>query len=75
MSVTNIMFMVVEFEEGEGGGIAIVRNSWLTPRKKEVFWPPHKQSSQFTKTLMQDDPIDPETWSIYKIKRCFYETS
>lgn len=30
------MYVLVEFEEAEDGGVAIVDKRWLTPRKKEV---------------------------------------
>lgn len=68
------MFVVVEFDDSEGGGVAIVRKSWITPRKKEVFWPPYKQSQQHNKALKQNEPVDVDIWSVYKIKRCLFET-
>lgn len=68
------MFSIVEFDESEGGGLAIVRQSWITPRKKEVFWPPYKQTQLYTKVLKQDEPVNYDTWKCCKIKRFFYET-
>lgn len=38
-------YVVIEFSDG--GGVAVVRNIWLTPRKKEVFWPPIKNQRTF----------------------------
>lgn len=68
------MYVLVEFEEAEGGGVAIIDKRWLTPRKKEVFWPPVKEQKQFDKILKCKEYANMETWKIYKILRCFYET-
>lgn len=62
------MFMVVEFEEAVGGGIAIVRSSWLDPRKKQVFWPPHKQSCQFTRA--RGSCIKLKEFSMKQVSKC-----
>ncbi|XP_054723471.1 uncharacterized protein LOC129233476 [Uloborus diversus] len=65
------MYHVVEFD-GDGG-VGIVREEWLTPRKKETFWPPFKISSQYNKCLV--DGTKPEnTWVLCKITRKFYVT-
>lgn len=69
------MFAIVEFIDKEGGGLAIVSNQWLTPRKKEVFWPPVKDQQNFTKLLLRrPDEVNTETWKLYQIKIVFYET-
>lgn len=66
------MFSVIEFESGEG--ISVVRSSWLTPREREVFWPPVKDTKKFNKILQNGEKINTETWKIYPVERCFYET-
>lgn len=66
-------FVVVEFSEESGGGVAIVNSCWLTPRKKEAFWPPIKQQNVFDKALKNGDAPQ-ESWETVKIQRVFYET-
>lgn len=66
------MYIVAEFEDEMG--MAVVRESWLTPLKREVYWPPYKQRTQYIKALKSDEEIK-ETWQCYKIRRIFYETS
>lgn len=64
------MYNVVEFQDN---GLGIVRQEWMTPRKKECFWPPYKVASQFNKCLMTQLIAD-ETWPVYAIKRVMFET-
>lgn len=69
------MFAIVEFIDQEGGGLSIVSKEWVTPRKKEVFWPPVKDQQTFNKLLKRPDQcVNADTWKLYKIKRLFYET-
>ena len=65
------MYHVVEFEDG---GVGIVRKEWLTPRKKETFWPPFKLSSRYNKSLIDGELPDHKTWPLWKIRREFYST-
>ncbi|KAJ8951015.1 hypothetical protein NQ318_006400 [Aromia moschata] len=54
-------FVLIEFSASEGGGISIVHNEWMSPRKTEVYWPPYKEQSQFNRALkkgMLNDNID-----------------
>lgn len=67
------MFAVVEFSEDEGG-LAVVKSSWLTPRKKNVFWPPIKDTKQFKKTLLCNKDPSKDSWLLYGISRIFYES-
>lgn len=68
------MYVLVEFD-GEGiGELAIVRGRWLTPRKKEVYWPPVKQQSVFDKLLLDNRSPDTKNWKTYSVRRCLYET-
>lgn len=72
-------YVVVEFEENvdddERGGVAAVHSSWLTPRKREVFWPPYKEQSRFDRALKNGEAVDPDNgWIIYKLSRIFYES-
>lgn len=68
------MYIVVEFGEKDGGGLAVVQKEWLTPRKKEVFWPPVKETKQFNKILQQSNNPDLNNWSIYSVSKIYYET-
>lgn len=67
------MFHVIEFFEDEGGGISVIREEWLTPRKKHCMWPPHKLPNKFNKCLDGSIEVD-ESWRIFKVKRIFYKT-
>uniref|UniRef100_A0A1Y1K2F3 Uncharacterized protein n=1 Tax=Photinus pyralis TaxID=7054 RepID=A0A1Y1K2F3_PHOPY len=64
-------FNVVQFEEKDGSSVAIVHREWLTPRKTEVFWPPHKRSASFYKCLRDGETVQSD-WKLYKIKKIFY---
>lgn len=68
------MFAVIEFSPEQGGGLSLVNKNWLTPRKKEVFWPPYKEQAQFNKSLKKSEEINTETGRLYNVKRIFYET-
>lgn len=67
------MFVLIEFKEVDGGGVAVVSEAWLTPRKREVFWPPVKDQKQFNKLLNTKD-LDISKWKLFQIERCLYET-
>lgn len=64
------MYSVIEFEDG---GIAVVRSEWLTPRKKEVYWPPDKELIKFDRILVKGTEIT-DNWKTYNILRTFYGT-
>ncbi|KAK4872857.1 hypothetical protein RN001_014886 [Aquatica leii] len=67
-------FVGIEFSEESGAGVfELVHSSWLTPKKQEVWWPPLKHREAFDKALRKGDLPEEETWSIYKIKRCFFK--
>lgn len=66
-------FVVIQFDEEGGNGLAVIHTKWLTPRKTEVFWPPFKDSSLFNKALKQGQEID-DKWKLYSIKKKFFET-
>ncbi|XP_029669888.1 uncharacterized protein LOC115239488 [Formica exsecta] len=68
------MYNIIEFDQAAGGGLAIVHTKWLTPRKKEVFWPPYKDNGSFKRALKMGEEINEKTWHIYGIDRSFYET-
>lgn len=65
-------YVIVQFDDSQGGGLAVVRDQWITPRKCEVFWPPYKKQSEYNKALKTAENIIEETWKVFKIARCFY---
>lgn len=67
------MYHVVEFSSKSGGGLGLVREEWLTPRKKECFWPPHKLSFQFNKALCEGQAPE-ANWPMCESEREFYCT-
>ncbi|KAJ8940889.1 hypothetical protein NQ318_004588 [Aromia moschata] len=70
----NMAFVLIEFSASEGGGISIVHNEWMSPRKTEVYWPPYKEQSQFNRALKRGEKVNTETWKLFKIARCFYSS-
>ncbi|XP_067207445.1 uncharacterized protein [Linepithema humile] len=67
-------YVVVEFDEKHGGGVAAVNNAWLTLLKKEVFWPPYKDQNKFDKALKTGETVDTEKWTLHSISRIFYRS-
>lgn len=66
-------YVGIEFDDADGGGIAVISEKWITPKKKEVFWPPYKTQKAFNTALEKRD--SPESnWSVYRIKRRFFES-
>ncbi|KAJ8957035.1 hypothetical protein NQ317_004832 [Molorchus minor] len=65
-------FIGVEFDERDGGGVGLVHYTWLTPRKREVWWPPYKQQTAFEKALKKGE-VPNETWTLCKVARSFFE--
>lgn len=66
-------FVGVEFASDYiEASIALVHRSWLTPRKKEVWWPPYKTGAQFKKALLLEEKPKSETWKLYGIKQIFF---
>ncbi|XP_061710095.1 uncharacterized protein LOC133519912 isoform X2 [Cydia pomonella] len=66
-------YSVIQFSDQDGGSISIVKNQWITPRRREVFWPPVKGSKAFEKVLADTKTPD-EKWKRYAIQRVFCET-
>lgn len=64
-------FLGIEFLEKGGGGLALVNSKWLTPWRKEVWWPPFKQE-QFDKLLKKGETPD-ESWTLYGIFKSYFE--
>lgn len=66
-----MVFVLIQFDESDGGTIAIIHKSWMIPRKTEVYWPPVKNQSTFDRALLNGHPADISSWELYKIKRTF----
>ncbi|XP_071577263.1 uncharacterized protein [Temnothorax nylanderi] len=69
-------FVGVEFandlDEQESGAIALVHCTWLTPRKKEVWWPPYKTSARFKKALSVGEEPKEDAWKLCYVQRIFF---
>ncbi|KAF5277527.1 hypothetical protein FQR65_LT15973 [Abscondita terminalis] len=50
--------------------VSTVQSKWITPHKKRVYWPP---PPQYLRALKKGDDVN-SSWTIYPIKRIFYET-
>lgn len=69
---SKMAFIGVEFKASEGGGLAIVRSSWLTPRKSKVFWPPYRTQDLYNKALVKGE--EPEkNWITYSVTRTYFQ--
>jgi hypothetical protein len=56
----------------EDGTLALIHQTWFTPRKSQVWWPSYKTSAQFKKALFIEEQVDDKTWSLYDVKRIFF---
>ncbi|XP_044755744.1 uncharacterized protein LOC123314489 [Coccinella septempunctata] len=65
-------FTAVQFSVDEGGTIAVVHSSGLTPLKREVFWPPVKSGATLKQLLLAGKQADTENWKLYGISKCFF---
>lgn len=65
------MFLGVEFRELDGGGLSLVHEKWLTPRKSSVWWPPYKNQDKFEKSLRRGESPN-ENWTIYSISKTYF---
>jgi len=68
----NKKYSVIEFKGSLE--VAVVCAKWLTPRKKEVFWPPYKENGIFMRALKKEEELDPKTWELHVVERIFCET-
>lgn len=69
------MFSVIQFDESDGGSVSIVHSKWLTPRRREVHWPPIKDGKAYNRLLTQNVDNSPDdNWKLYGVKRIFAET-
>lgn len=66
-------YVLIEFDDG-GGSVVVVRSTWLTPRKREVFWPPVKDQKTFDKILESTVHAHTATWKLYAVQRCLFQT-
>lgn len=73
MAYCGIEFYNDTDDKENNGGIAIVHMKWLTPRKKEVIWPPYKTTSRFNKALISGEEPNENSWQLYCVKRIFFQ--
>lgn len=67
-------YCVIQLDNSGNNTLATVHESWLTPLKKEVFWPPYKDSKGFKRALIQAEPVNAEKWILYGVQRIFYQS-
>lgn len=67
----NKKYSIIEFKGSLE--VAVVCAKWLTPRKKEVFWPPYKENRMFMRAFKKEEELDPKTWELHVVERIFYE--
>lgn len=65
------MFNVVEFDENDGGGVAVIRDEWLTPRKIHCMWPP--KATNYNRCI-NGSIVPDDAWTLFRIRRVFYTT-
>ncbi|KAJ8914874.1 hypothetical protein NQ315_014887 [Exocentrus adspersus] len=63
-------YKIVEFENAE---VVVILESWLTPNRKQAYWPPPTDCLSYTRMLRKCQDAD-DTWETYPIARIFYET-
>lgn len=68
----SMAFVGIEFASDCGGGVALVHSTWLTPRKKQAYWPPYKKQNLFDKALKTGEAPE-DSWQLYSVKRSFFE--
>ncbi|KAB0798550.1 hypothetical protein PPYR_09543 [Photinus pyralis] len=59
----------VEF--ADDNAVALICSSWLTPRKKHLYWPPYQSQDLYDKALRKNEH-HVESWVQYSINRCFF---
>lgn len=69
-----MMYCVIQFDDSGSNSLAVVHETWLTPLKKEVFWPPFKDSKSYKRALCEGTAIDAENWKLFGVNRIFYQT-
>lgn len=65
------MFVGVQFDEEEGA-VAVVHKNWLSPKKNDVWWPPHKKQNQFNESLKKGESPNEDSWKLCKVTRKFF---
>lgn len=66
-------YVGVEFDND--GGLALIHSAWLTPLKRNVFWPPSSTQTSFKKLLRSGkEPPEDGSWKLHKVQRLFFQT-
>jgi len=72
MAFVGIEFATDDSAEQVSGAIALIHYTWLTPKKKEVWWPPYKTSVRFKKALLIGEEPKEDTWTLCQVERIFF---
>lgn len=65
------MFVLLQFAENGDSTVGVVHSSWLTPKKKKVYWPPVRNQADFDKAILKGIPPTLNNWGLYKVERIF----
>lgn len=68
------MYYVIQFDETGDNSVAVVDENWLTPLKRQVYWPPLKDTRIFRRALAEHQEVDSEIWKVYGVKKIFFQT-
>lgn len=72
LALTISRFVGVQFCEKDGTSkIALVSETWLTPCKKEAFWPPYKFLDRYNKALKGHE--EPKEWNFYPVEKIYFD--
>ncbi|KAK9882926.1 hypothetical protein WA026_023814 [Henosepilachna vigintioctopunctata] len=70
MSQKSKHYQLIELENGE---IIVVHETWVSPEKQHVFWPPYPDNYTYRRSLeKREEPA--AHWTIHPTKRVIYRT-
>ncbi|KAK9880355.1 hypothetical protein WA026_010240 [Henosepilachna vigintioctopunctata] len=70
MSQKSKHYQIIQLENGE---IIVVHETWVSPEKQHVFWPPYPDNYTYRRSLENSE--EPAAhWTIHPTKRVIYQT-
>ncbi|KAK9871770.1 hypothetical protein WA026_014225 [Henosepilachna vigintioctopunctata] len=70
MSQESKHYQIIELGNGE---IIVVHETWVSPEKQHVFWPPYSDNYSYRRSLeKREEPT--AHWTIHPTKRVIYQT-
>lgn len=71
MSTKNYLLGIQFIEEEGRNNIAIISSNWITPGKREAFWPPYKKQYQYEQSLKKGETPS-NGWTLHKIEKILF---